>query len=163
MRNFLQLMVFIFLATSTALAQGPTVNSSDNLPLVFVLGEHAEQYDAMTEQYSNMLLDECKGDMQSAYSKWMGMLKEMEAYAKEINYDIDGIQIWMNVFWNKDGSVKHIAYYLKPESKVVPLDELTAFIKSFAKQYKFPVLAQNQYVHYGHAFFPTTPKRVAHK
>ena len=156
-------MVLIFMASSTAFAQGPTVNSSDNLPLVFILGEHAEQYDAMTEQYSNMLLDECKGDMQVAYTKWMSMLKEMETYANEIGYNMDGVQIWMNVFWNKDGSVKHIAYYLKPESKVVPLEELTAFIKTFAKQYKFPLLSKNPYVHYGHAFFPTTAKRVAHK
>jgi len=163
MRNFLSIFVLIFLASSTTFAQGPTVNSSNNLPLVFILGENADQYDAMTEQYSNMLLDECKGDMQVAYTKWMGMLKEMETYANEIGYNMDGVQIWMNVFWNKDGSVKHIAYYLKPESKVVPLDELTAFIKTFAKQYKFPLLSKKSYVHYGQAFFPTSPKRVAHK
>ena len=163
MRNFLSSLAFILVAATASFAQGPTVNSSDNLPLVFVLGENAEQYDAMTEQYTNMLLDECKGNMQSAYTKWMSMLKEMEAYAEEINYNLDGVQIWMNVFWNKNGSIKHIAYYLKPESKVVPLDELTAFIKTFAQQYKFPLLSNKKYVHYGHAFFPTTPKRVAHK
>lgn len=156
-------MVIAFIATTPILAQGPTVNTSDNLPLVFILGEHSDQYDAMTQQYSNMLLDECKGDMQMAYSKWMGMLKEMEAYSKTVSYNMDGVQIWMNVFWKKDGTIKHIAYYLKPESKVVPLDELTAFLKTFAKQYKFPLLSQKQYVHYGHAFFPTAPKRVAHK
>lgn len=155
-------MAILFIS-SAIFAQGPTVNSKEDLPVVFVLGDHADQYDAMTQQYSNMLLDECKGDMQVAYSKWMGMLQEMEAYAKEVQYDVDGIQLWMNVFWNKDGSIKHIAYYLKPDSKVVPLDEMTAFLKSFAQQYKFPLLTDKSYVHYGHAFFPTAPKRVAHK
>ncbi len=161
MKSIFSLLALFFVATIT-FAQAPT-NTSDDLPFAFILGEHADAYDAMTQDYSNMLLDECDGDMQKAYTKWMSMLTEMEAYAKEINYNLDGIQIWMNVFWNTDGSIKHIAFYTKPESKVVPLDELTAFIKSFGKQYKFPLLADEEYVHYGHAFFPTAPKRVAHK
>lgn len=158
MKSFFLLMVMMVASVTFTHAQSPL--SKKALPQVFILGEYANQYDVLTQQYTNMLLDECDGDMQLAYEKWTGMLREMEAYSHEVNFNLDGIQVWLNVFFNKDGSIAHLTYYPKSESKVVPLNELTAFYKSFAKQYRFPLMSSKKYVQYGHGFFPTAPKRV---
>ncbi len=163
MKSFFSLILFI-LAGSVIWAQNP-IDKTATLPRVFILGEHAKAYDALTQQYSHhqMLLDKCNNDMAMAYGKWMSMLKEMEAYASQVNYNLDGLKLWLNVFFDKDGHIEHIAFYPKTASRVVPLDELKAFFKKFAEDYKFPLQSDEAYVHFGHAAFPTAPKPLAQK
>ena len=88
------------------------------------------------------------------------MLQEMEAYSNLIGYDLKGVRAWLNIFWEKDGRIRHIAYYLKPSSKLVDLTELTAFFSSFINHYSFPLVTDSRYSHYGSASFPTAPRRV---
>jgi len=85
----------------------------------------------------------------------------MEAYAKEINFDINGVKIWVHVFWSADGTINHIAYHLKPNSKNIDDKEFSAFLSSFTNQYKFPLVTKGvNYSHYASAAFPTFSKRV---
>ncbi len=129
-------------------------------PKVFILGEHETAYEQLNLDYSVMLLTACNGNMDDAYQKWVSMLNEMEAYATLINYDIKGVKVWLNVFWNKDGSVKHIAYHLKQNSRNIDTAEFTAFLTSFMNHYKFPLVINEKYSHYGSASFPTHPRKL---
>ncbi len=130
------------------------------LPKVFILGEHEMEYEALFEDHSAVLLEVCNDDMDQAFDKWLSMLEEMEAYANNIEYDIKGIKVWLNVFWEKDGTIRHIAYHLKVNSRNVERDELTAFFSSFMNHYKFPKVATTGYSHYGSASFPTFARKL---
>ena len=129
-------------------------------PKVFILGEHEKAYEQLNLEYSVMLLTACDGNMDSAYQKWLSMLNEMEAYATLINYDIKGVKVWLNVFWNVDGSIKHIAYHLKQNSRNIDTAEFSAFLSSFMNRYKFPLVTNKKYSHYGSAAFPTHPRKL---
>ncbi len=129
-------------------------------PKVFILGEHEKAYEQLNLEYSEMLLTACNGDMETAYQKWLSMLNEMEAYASLINYDIKGVKVWLNVFWSKDGTIKHIAYHLKQNSRNIDTAEFTAFLISFINHYKFPLVNNKKYSHYGSASFPTYPRKL---
>ncbi len=129
------------------------------LPKVFLIGEHAEEFDAASTEYQLQLLDACKQDMNLAYFKWLSMLQQMENYAETIDYDIKGAKMWIKVFWAADGKIDHIAYYLKPHSKNMDVDKLTAFFMSFMNHYTFPLQAEEKFSNYGSATFPVLAKR----
>ena len=134
---------------------------STDLPKVFRLGQHDKAYEKLFDQHSKSLLEICNDDMDVAFDKWLSMLKEMEAYATSIDYDLKGIKVWLNVFWNEDGSIRHIAYHLKVNSKNIRYqEELTAFFSSFMNHYKFPLVSGNGFSHYGSASFPTFARRI---
>jgi len=124
------------------------------LPPVFLIGEFETQYTEAIQVYETLLLSACDNDMDEAYSKWVSMLEEMEAYSEEIDFDLKGLKVWFNIFWEPNGQISHLAYYLKPVSKNLDLEELNAFFKSFIKNYRFPLVYNKKYSHYGTASFP---------
>lgn len=124
-------------------------------PNVFLIGEHSEYYAEISEQHPAILLTVFNNDMEFAFEKWAGMLVEMENFAKEINYDINGVKLFLHVYFNPDGKIKYLSYYPKPNSKNVPNAEITAFFKSFAKVYQLQVNADIGFQHYASASFPT--------
>ncbi len=154
MKNLFTSIFVALLTVTNVVAQGEV------LPKVFIIGEHESKFEILADQYKAMLLTVCEDDIDVAYDRWLGMLKEMEHYATFINYDLKGIKMWLNVFYEPNGKVKHIAYYLKPNSKNVDTEELTAFFSSFINHYTFPLVSELRYSHYGSATFPTMPRRV---
>lgn len=129
------------------------------LPKVFLIGEYPEEFDQASNDYKLQLIDACGQDMNRAYYKWQSMLIEMEDYAEALGVDINGVKMWIKVFWATDGQIDHIAYYLKPRSRNMNVDELSVFFISFMKRYKFPLITKEKYSNYGSASFPTVSKR----
>ncbi len=123
-------------------------------PTVFVLGQYQESYEALSAKFESSLLTACNNDLQEAYKKWMHMMSAMEAYSNQIDYDIRGLKIWLQVYWNPDGSLAHVAYHLKPNSRNFDYAELNAFFKSFSNHYELPLKSPVPYAHYGSASFP---------
>jgi len=136
---------------------------SVDLPEVFIMGEHEEQFNSLMHEHEALLLSECDNDMPIAFEKWLSMLKEMEAYSEIVEYDLKGIKMWLNIFWDKDGSINHIVYHLKPNSRNIDLEELTGFFASFMSNYRFPLITDEKFSHYGSAAFPTIARRVKTK
>ena len=130
------------------------------LPKVFLLGAHEGAYEQLVVDYETSLLSVCDQDMDQAFQKWFSMLQEMEAYADQISFDIKGVKLWLNVFWEPDGQIKHIAYYLRPNSRNINTDEMTAFFSSFMNHYRFPLISKAPFAHYSSAFFPTRPQTI---
>lgn len=135
------------------------VDQDLELPKVFLIGEYAEEFDLASAEYSLQLIDACKQDMNLAYFKWLSMLQEMEDYAESIDFEIKGTKMWIKVFWDTNGKIDHIAYYLKPNSRNVDLDELTAFFMSFMNRYEFPLITEEKFSNYGSASFPIVSRR----
>ena len=128
-------------------------SGSTSMPDVFLLGEYASQYEGMMPGYAP-LLDVCGGDMQVAHQKLMSMMKEMEAFARVLDYDLRGVKAWMHFFFDKDGSIRHIGFYLKPGSRNVDRAELETFLRRFSGQYRFPLTSQMPFSHYSSFSFP---------
>lgn len=164
MRKILILMVGFMFVMNT-----PTHANSDNaiypfssidqdsissLPKVFLLGNHEVAYEKLSGEGSS-LLAVCEDDFNEAHGKWNSLLKEMEAHAEMINYDIKGVKMWLHVFWDNNGKINHIAFYLKPNSRNVKTEELTAFLTDFVNNYHLPAKYENNFSHYSGAAFPT--------
>lgn len=148
-------MTIVFFTTTILLS--PTLNAKDIdtiSPKVFLIGENEELMEKVNKQYPTLLMSVI-GDMDLAWDKWMTMLTEMEAYSDKIGYDIKGLKLWLNVYWDKSGKIDYIGFYLKPNSRNVKPEELSAFFSSFIKNYKMPVSANSKFYHNGSATFPT--------
>ncbi len=123
------------------------------IPTVFLLGEYDKGYEGMMAEQST-LLDVCNDDMNMAYGKLMGMMQEMEAYAELVDFDLNGINAWIHFFWRADGSIEHIGFYLKPNSRNVNTELMKNFLEGFAKQYKLPLKYAKKFSHYSSFAFP---------
>lgn len=132
-----------------------------DLPQVFLIGEHEKEYEQLIIDYNTNLLTACDNDMQGAFKKWISMLKELEAYADQLEYDINGVKFWLHVFWDANGKIKHLAYHLRPNSRSVDTDELGSVLKGFINQYRFPLTTDRKFSHYSTAYFPMTAQRTA--
>ena len=158
MKYFLSILVFCSCASAgiaNSTLDDVTVAQVDTmLPRVFLLGEFEIQMDKISSEHSTQLLESCNNDIDEAYTKWMSFIREMEAYGDQIKFDLKGVKVWLNVFFEKNGKINHIGYYLKPNSKNVKNEEFSAFLKSFMNHYTFPHNASKNYSHYGSAAFP---------
>lgn len=143
-------VTFLLASAQSQLPQGQT-----SVPVVALIGEYETAFADLARENPGILLGVCGNDMDIAYEKWSDMLVAMEDFAESINFDINGFKTYFYVFWNADGSFRHLAYYPKANSRNIPLEELTAFLKEFTKEYKMTIRASEGYSHYGSASFPT--------
>ena len=150
MRHILFILL-LFCSTTAALAQ-----DADNR--VALIGEDEKEYEEMMTQCSTPLLTISDNSMEQAYTLWTNMLSEMEAQASDEGLDIKGVKVWMNLFWEADGTIKKIVYYPKPTSKNMDFDQLTDFLQSFALSYKLDIENESCFSHYGSATFPVFAK-----
>lgn len=120
----------------------------------FLIGEHQAQYDDLIVAHKTHLLEVCDNSMNDAYSLWVTMLKDMENYCLENGYDIKGVKMWMNVFWDAEGNVKHIVFYPKPNSKHADYDRLKDVLSSFTEVSVIEKKYEEAFSHYGSASFP---------
>ena len=157
------MMLLLVLVASSAYASSarllsdfsPELMVVDTLPHVFKIGENEIQYEDLVSECSNPLLSVCQDSMDLAYRSWMGMLSEMEQYAEKSDFDIKGIKIWLNVFWDAEGTIKHLVYFPKPNSRNMDFDLLTKFLDKFVDTYQMESSESKCYSHYGSATFPT--------
>jgi hypothetical protein len=134
-------------------AQG--TDSKSDVPKVFLISEDDQAYGDLVSSTPNLLLQVCNNSMEEAYKKWVYMLADIEDSAEAKGFDIKGLKIWINVFWNMDGTIEHIVYYPKPNSKNIEYSEFTNFLNDFSKDYQLDIKSSSNFVHYGSASFPT--------
>ena len=150
----LTIVLAITISLSNSNAQG------SDIPTAFILGNYESGYEELTQTYKQSLLEACNNDMDVAFDRWLEMMQQMEAYADQIDFNIDGIKVLLHVFWNEDGTIAHIGYFLRPNSRNAPMEDLTAFFSSFARQYRFPITSSRKFTHYTKASFPTFTERA---
>ena len=149
---------FIFsVIFSVLVAQEPVENprTTSELPQVFLIGEYENLYEGLYQKYPGILLHQTGNDMDEAFHKWLHMLYAMEVHADKLEYDLKGIKVWLQVFYNQSGKVDHILFFKKPLSRNIPDAELVAFFRSFIRDYQLPIDALQNFNHSGSASFPT--------
>lgn len=145
-KNVILLLFFVFIQAS--------VGTSQELPRVFLVGENEDSYEKMMGNYTELLLTVSDNSMDKAYNYWVSMLGEMEEYASSKEYDVQGVKIWLNVFWNKSGEIDYLVYYPKPNSKNMDFDVFTKFLNEFISIYQLDIKSDSHFSHYGSASFP---------
>ncbi|MFK7807593.1 MAG: hypothetical protein AB8F74_07345 [Saprospiraceae bacterium] len=152
---------FNLMATTSAVVwPHSTICEKDTVaPKVFIIGDYEKQYQDLLSEHEMLLLTACDNDMNVAFEKWQGMLLAMEEHSEAVKYDLRGLKMWLNIFWDEDGTVNHIAYYLKPNSRNADTERLTMFFRDFMNNYRFPLIVGEKFSHYGMATFPTFIKR----
>ncbi len=148
--------VLFFLALSLFLLPMYAQNGNNNndLPKVFVLGEHESAYEHLVLSYKATLLKVAGNDMQKAFDTWTSFLQEIESYAQNQGMDLTGVKLWLHVFWNADGSINHIAFHLRPDSKNVDVEKLEQLFQSFSEFYRLPLTSDQPFMHYTTVTFP---------
>ncbi len=145
---------FAMLSAPVVVAQAQQAEEQETVPLVSLIGEDQYLLSDLSMKYSDILLQVCGNDMDVAYDTWSEMLGAMEDYSEELGVDLKGVKTYLHVFWNPDGTVAHIAFFPKPNSKNVPIAELRAFFKEFAKVYQLPLTHETGFSHYASGAFP---------
>lgn len=162
MRIKIILGVLLFLSnTNLIFSQDVDLSSDAPLKSVFIIGEYEHQYEKLVSSTKSNLYEVCDNSMEVAFNAWQDMLIEIAEYAKDQKMDINGVKIWMNTFWNTDGSIKHIVFYPKLNSKNIDYTELTSMLDSFLTTYRLPYTYHLNFAHYGQASFPVHPMRVS--
>lgn len=146
-------MLCTFLLLSTLWASAVTAQTAE-LPAVFILGQSEKGYEVAKQEYQQTLLEVSNYNTQEAFNHWMSMMKELQKHADKLSYDLKGVKIWLHAFWNADGSIAHLGYLLRPDSRNVDTLELAAVLKTFMKKYTFPVTSGEKFSHYTGANFP---------
>ena len=154
------LLVILFIGLNKTQAQtSNTAPAPTTLSKVFVIGDYQDQYEALFSTYSDILIVASNSNIDSAQLAWSNYMEVMEKYSKEINFDLEGVIMWIHFFWNAEGEVAHVAYHLQPQSKFVKDDRMQAFLRSFVRNYPIEVQHTKGFNHYGSASFPLFYKR----
>ena len=151
--KYLLIITLTLALLDAPLAQQPTEASA--VAPVFIIGEYEEQYFALSQQFPSAFLSIYDNDINVAYRAWSEFLMDIEDYALELNFDLKGVKLWMNLYFNPDGTLAHLGFYPKPNSRNIPEEQLVAFFKNFVSQYHFPEKTKEGFQHSASASFPT--------
>lgn len=146
MRLLLALTLTIFFIHTALHSQEPAV--------VFSLYDKSAEAQSIVEEEHETLLRLYDSDLEAALNDWYSMLLAIERFAKHEDVDLSGVKLWMNVFFNSDGSIKAIGYHPKRGCKNMDWPLFEALLKEFSKQYKFSKQSNKSYSHYAAALWP---------
>ena len=94
-------------------------------------------------------------DINLAYKGWGEFLMDVEDFALRLDFDLKGVRLWLNIYFNADGTISNLAFFPKPNSRNVPNDQLVAFFKKFIGQYRLIESSDIGFQHSASASFPT--------
>lgn len=149
-------MAMLLAGLGTMAAQNP---QPQPLSPAFLLGEDEASYEKLCEGHPRTLLAVSNNDIDLALKNWFSFLRSVDNYAKTINFDMKGLKVWLHVFWNGDGSLSHIGFFIMPNSRNVKPEELKALFSGFIRQYKPTLSSDRSFSHYTSAAFPLVSER----
>lgn len=132
---------------------------SAQMSKAFELGTDEVHYEQLVGNHSQSLLEATGGNITQAFEGWLDMQQAIDAYATSQNYDLNGVKVWLHVFWAPDGAIDELGFLLRPDSRFVDKAELKALFAGFIQQYRLPVQSGRGFNHYTGATFPTISKR----
>jgi len=151
----LKYLVLITLTLLLDRAQSQSYVQSSGLPEVFLIGEHEDHYLELSQQHPGSLMALYHNDIDQAYKGWSDFLMDVEDYALDVNFDLKGVKLWLNIYFNADGTISNLAFFPKPNSRNVPNEQLVGFFKNFVRQYHFTESTDAGFQHSASASFPT--------
>ncbi len=141
----------------------PSLPAQDALPTVYRLGEQEDALEQVQNKHQQTLLDACNGNLSKAFTLWLSFLKELEAYAEEQGCKLDGVSIWIQVFFSANGQIEYIGYYPKPNSRTMEDEQFRRCLQSFITTYRLPLTSEKPYYNYTDVRFPLVYELYEHK
>ncbi|WP_020535893.1 hypothetical protein [Lewinella cohaerens] len=132
---------------------------SGSLDKIFMLGTEEQRYEQLTSSYSQSLLEASAGDITKAFEGWLDMQQAIDSYANSQNFDLNGVRLWLHVFWAEDGQIDQMGFLLRPDSRLVDEGEIKVLLAGFVEQYRLPIQSGKKFNHYTGAAFPTLSQR----
>ncbi|MEO5906718.1 MAG: hypothetical protein ABIQ11_08330 [Saprospiraceae bacterium] len=148
-------LLIIALSLSLDLVVAQTTAPVIPVPEVFLIGEYEDQYMRLSKEHPAIFMYVYNNDIDKAFRGYSEMLMDMEDYAAELNFDTKGVKLWINLYFNADGSLEHLAFYPKPNSRNVKVEYLAAFFKNFVRTYQLSAKSLKPFHHSASASFPT--------
>jgi hypothetical protein len=132
-------------------------SAQNTTPLsIFEIGKDEQNYRTISEAYPETLLSWKKDDYTQSALLWFDFLKSMETYAEAIQFNLNGLKLWIHIFWNEKGEISHVGYFVHPESRQIDKKELNAFLSAYSRLAKKPDFKSGMKIsHYTSASFPT--------
>ncbi len=160
------LSILIFITVFLMIGQKSFCQSNKNgAEKVFFIGDNQEYYDKIIPKYSLPLLTACNQDVDKAFNHWTTLLNNLEQFSEKQGFDIKGVKIWVNVFWNDKGEVDHFVFYPKPNSKNIDYEKMKLIVSKFftSQPTQIPLQQKTGFSHFGTANFPIFAKLVGEK
>jgi len=165
-RNLFTIFAILALIGNCLLAQD-SLSSAENPILssnkVMMIGDDESLQSRLNIACADILLNIDGLNMSQAYTVWLSMLSDLESYADDRNFDINGLKLWMNVYWNEDGSIRQIIFYPKPNSRNIDFEKFSSFMNGFANDYSLQLNHTSCFSHFGSASFPTFYEQLLKK
>ncbi len=103
------------------------------------------------------LFDATNYQIDSAQAVWRAFLESMEDYAREIDYSLGGIEVFLRIYLGPSGEILHLGFWLSEVSRYVPEAELRAFFASFSRNRRFPLTYDRPFKYNAKVRFPLFP------
>ncbi len=124
------------------------------LPTVFRLGEYESSYRLLLKRHPSTLIEVVDNDLDYAYKIWQSVLIDIEDAADREGVDLNGVRLYLNIFWTADGRIGHIAYFIKPNSRRIAEAEIVGILSKVIGTRTLRASAEQAFVHFGSASFP---------
>ena len=144
--------ITIFLILITIIV--PSFLSAQSANRSYFIGENQEEYHELIQTHSASLLEVCDNSMTKSYEHWSSLMKDIEEFCLQNAFDIKGVKLWINGFWDNDGKLVHLVFYNKPNSKQMNYDKLRILLDQFISNGYYGKEFNNPYAHYGSISFP---------
>lgn len=147
MKFFAMLICSFFLVIGSTTAQ--------DIPAAFSLDKNEQAHRTLIKSHPKTLLDAANDDLKVVFEQWLHLMHDIDKYSEEVKFDIKGVRVWLDIFFAADGSIEHIAFILRPDSRNIDEAELRAFFSAFTRKHKLDLTYAEGFHHYSGANFPT--------
>lgn len=145
MNKFLILLAFCFVYNTA---------QTQEIKRVINISNDSKILELLSAEYKNSLFTASDTNFVKTMQNWKHLLTAMELYAKQINFNINGVNIWIKVFWSKDGTIEYITYYLLDKSVNINQIDFEAFLRSFMRNYELPQTYKTGFAYDSRVVFP---------
>lgn len=127
---------------------------SQDIKRVINISNDSKILEFLSAEYKNSLFTASDTNFVKTMQNWKHLLTAMELYAKQINFNVNGVHLWLKVFWAKDGTIEYITYYLLDKSVNINQEDFEAFLRSFMRNYELPQTHKTGFSYDSRVVFP---------
>lgn len=133
------------------------IKSSQICPRPFFL-ESERPYEDLINIYEKSMLNFVT-IISSKHMRSGIFLVEMEEYSKQVNFDLNGLKLYLNVFL-ADGTIQNIVYFLSQIVKILYLNIWRHSLLHYSKNYKLKYPLTDRCSHQSNHLFSKFYKKI---
>ena len=148
-----------FFCSVLAMVLLATTLSAQSIPKIIDGAQNGPLLEELNSTYKASLFSASEADFAKTIHNWRLFLLSMQEYAESIDVDLKGVKVWLKIYWAKDGSIDHIAYMLSDRSININPQDWEAFLRSFMRNHKIPLMHKQRFSYENPVSFPLPYRR----